>query len=160
GKTDQPGDDQDDLRLLVPAQPVMPPRTRQAIDKGVAYLKQRLRDRDPTYYYGQSDDPHVGATALAGLTLLECGVPPADESVQQAVSLVRARAGSLRFTYSLALCILFLDRFIDHKEYVKDARDGTLIQGMALQLIAAQQERGGWRYQSFPLSPAEEGELL
>src|SRR6266566_652044 len=74
----------------------------RAIERGVAALK-RMQGPDGTW-------PHreMGATALAGLTLLECKVPVDDPSVAKAAAAVRKASVSLTTTYSLALAILFL----------------------------------------------------
>src|SRR2546423_14475491 len=80
----------------------------KAVRKGVEYLKKQQR-ADGTW-------PHVdavGATALAGWTLLECGVPPTDPAVQKAAAAFRKEVPDLTTTYSLALGIFFLDRLRD-----------------------------------------------
>ena len=57
------------LRAEITAQQV-----REAIDRGVAYLKQQQRQTDPPWpdYFNQPG----GVTALCTLALLNCGVPP------------------------------------------------------------------------------------
>src|SRR5437879_605511 len=77
----------------------------------------------------------VGVVALAGLTLLECGESTGDKAVLKTVETVRHEASGLRFTYSLALCILFLDRWYDSKERTPEPRDRELIQRLATQMI-------------------------
>jgi hypothetical protein len=146
--------------LVAPPGAPQDPRTEQAIRRGVTYLRQRVLGSEELYYFGETSDPHVGALALAGLTLLECGVPPNDAAVARAADAVRSRARGLRFTYSVALSILFLDGLIHHKGYVADPRDRALIKSMALQLIAAQQTAGGWDYQCEGLRPQEEESLF
>lgn len=88
-------------------------------------------------------DPTVGYTALAGLTLLECGVPASDGGIQKAAAFVRREApnvGDHYTTYQWALAILFLDR-------LRERTDEDLIQYLALCLIAGQEApRGAWAY--------------
>jgi hypothetical protein len=105
----------------------------KAIERGVAYLKS-IQRADGTWPHAQ-----IGATALAGLTLLECQVPPKDPSVQKAVAVVRQGGITLTHTYSLALSILFLDR-------LGDPGDIPLIESMTVRLLAGQNRNGGWTY--------------
>src|SRR5262249_30365185 len=79
--------------------------------------------------------------------LLECDVPPSDPAVQKALAAVRTEAPKLTFTYSLCLCILFLDRLSAAKDRSFELRDGDLIRQIAWQVIAAQNGKGGWGYQ-------------
>src|SRR5438552_18149492 len=63
-----------------------PANIQRAIDRGVAYLKSIQSTQDGMWHYippgGISVEQNIGATALAGLTLLECDVPPSDPAVQ------------------------------------------------------------------------------
>jgi hypothetical protein len=136
-------------------------RVNTAVARGVAYLKRQLKETD-TFRYGihPGRGTHTGATALAGLTLLECGVPPGDPGVSKALAVVRAEAPRLTFTYGLALSVLFLDR-LDRaagREAAPGHRD--LIQGLALRLAAGQGERGGWGYSCPVLAAAEQEQFL
>src|SRR5262245_24399930 len=90
---------------------------KQAIARGVESLK-RLQQSDGSWPHQQA-----GATSLAGLTLLECDVPPDDPAIQKAVQFVRQRSISENYTYSLSLAILFLDR-------LGEEADVALIQSM------------------------------
>jgi hypothetical protein len=108
---------------------------KQMIERGVVYLK-KLQTESGAWPF-----PESGMTSLAGLTLLECGVPASDPSVQAAVKYVRQSAVGEEHTYSLALAILFLDR-------LGDQLDVALIEAMAVRLLAGQQADGGWRYKS------------
>jgi tRNA A-37 threonylcarbamoyl transferase component Bud32 len=116
--------------------------SRDAIDRGVAYLKS-LQKADGTWPFTE-----VGATALAGLTLLECGVPPDDPAVQKAAAAIRRAGVALTHTYSLALSILFFDR-------LGEPEDVPLIESMAVRLLAGQSTLGGWNYTCPSLSDAE-----
>jgi hypothetical protein len=113
---------------------VEPAVVQQAIDRGVAALR-KMQQPDGTW-------PHrwIGSTALAGLTLLECGVPANDPAVQRAAEAVRKECVTLTHTYSLALCIMFLDR-------LDDVRDVPLIQALGVRLLAGQNAVGGWSYE-------------
>jgi hypothetical protein len=108
---------------------------KQMIQRGVAYLKQ-LQTENGSWPHLQS-----GMTSLAGLTLLECGVPSSDASVQSAAASVRKAAVTEDQTYSLALAILFLDR-------LGDDVDIALIEAMAARLLTGQFADGGWTYRS------------
>src|SRR5262249_22118247 len=94
--------------------------------------------------------PHadLGATALAGLALLECGVPATDDGVRKAAGVVREASVPLTHTYSLALAILFLDR-------LGDPGDRPLIESIAVRPPAAQSNLGGWTYQCPSVSADE-----
>jgi hypothetical protein len=123
--------------LLLPALPARagePDGVQRAIDAGVAYLKS-IQQFDGTWPYDQ-----IGPTALAGLTLLECGVPADDPAVVKAAAVVREAALTATQTYSLALSILFLDR-------LGDPADVFLIESMTVRLLAGQNNYGGWTYQ-------------
>jgi len=114
-----------------------------AIEKGVIYLKQT---QTPDGKWGSGHA--VGHSAIGGLTLLECGSPGSDVFVQRAAHFVRANTATLDSTYELSLAVLFLDR-------LGEPRDRPLIQGMALRLLAGQNDSGGWSYSCPQLSPPE-----
>ena len=88
---------------------------------------------------GTWNHPQIGATALAGLTLLECQVPLEDPAVQKTASAVRGACVDLKQTYSLSLVILFLDR-------LGDPGDESFIQSMTTRLLAGQTASCGWSY--------------
>ncbi len=120
-----------------------PTKVNGAIDRGLQYLRTHSWDGSPT----------VGYTALAGLTLLECGAPADDPLLKRAAVLVRANARQLNHTYSLALSVLFLDR-------LGQPEDRTVIQALALRILAGQRPNGGWHYYCPVLPPAEMAALL
>jgi hypothetical protein len=126
-------------------------RIDAAIDKGVRYLKNMQQN---AVWAGAHD---IGFTALAGLTLLECKVPPDDPSILRAAGYIRHNVGNMnraKETYELSLAILFLDR-------LGNPKDDVLIQGMALRLMSGQNEAGGWTYRShYQLTPPEMQQLL
>src|SRR5579883_3120622 len=118
---------------------------QRAIDRGVAFLKKQQDKGKGTWTYFESTP---GATALAGLTLLECDVPPTDRAVQRAAEAVRPATVTLTHTYSLALAVLFLDR-------LGDPADVPLIQSMGVRLLGGQKASGGWTYDCPPNSREE-----
>jgi hypothetical protein len=99
----------------------------------------------------------VGNTSLVALTLLECKVPANDPAIQQAAAFVRARAGGDGYNdheiYQVALAVLFLNR-------LDDPRDKSLIQSLALRIVAHQGASGAWGYSCRSLSKEQEGILL
>jgi hypothetical protein len=90
----------------------------------------------------------IGATALAGLTLLECDVPANDKAVTRTADVVRQASVTLTHNYSLSLSILFLDR-------LGDPADIPLIESMTVRLLAGQTRNGSWSYESPAISDAE-----
>jgi hypothetical protein len=110
-------------------------KIKQAIDRGVDYLK-RLQKEHGDWHYTES-----GMTSLAALTLLECGVPSSDSSIQNAAAYIREAAVTEEKTYSLALAIMFLDR-------LGEEVDVALIEAMAARLLSGQRSDGGWAYKS------------
>lgn len=117
-------------------------RIDNAIDKGVKALRG-LQAEDGTWPYQE-----IGATALAGLTLLECGVQPDDKAVRTAADAIRKISPSLTHNYSISLAILFFDR-------LGDPADIPLIESLTVRLLASQTSSGGWSYRCPPLRDAE-----
>jgi hypothetical protein len=110
-----------------------------SIDKGVAALK-KMQGQDGTWpQHAQAPETRIGATALAGLTLLECGCKDDDDAVKKAAAACRKVALTTLDTYSLSLLIVFLDR-LDKPE------DTPLIEAMIINLLASQNDQGGWGY--------------
>src|SRR5690242_4036859 len=68
-----------------PAAEGRPANIQKAIERGVAFLRT-CQSEDGLWHHG-SVQTHLGATALAGLTLLECDVPANDPQVQKAAEL-------------------------------------------------------------------------
>jgi hypothetical protein len=114
----------------------------RAIDKGVDALRQ-LQQPGGTWPH-----QHIGATALAGLTLVECGAKEDDKAVQLAADAVRKASITLTHTYSIALSILFLDR-------LGEEDDVPLIESLMVRLLAGQDMTGGWTYDCPSISAAE-----
>jgi hypothetical protein len=128
----------------------------QAIQNGVLYL--RSVQNPQTGVWGTGTGPNgdkgwgVGYTALAGIALVECGVPTSDPGLQKAADGVRYYLNDLDSTYEVALAILFLDRMGEKKDRRK-------IQILAARLIAGQTPSGGWGYK-VPKITTEQHEAL
>jgi hypothetical protein len=144
------------LSLLAVSVAVLPLRAaeKEEIDKAVTagadYLKS-IQAKDGTWDYEHADGK-AGATALAGLALLECGVDPEDPAVLKAVQVVRRLSVELNQTYGLSLCILFLDR-------LGDPDDVPLIVSMSARLLAGQNSAGAWTYGCPKTGTAEQKRL-
>jgi hypothetical protein len=136
----------------------MQARINAAIKRGVAYLQQSVT-KEGTWIAGgvapqaKGNDTELGATALVGLTLLECDVPRTDKQVLQAAAAIREWTVTTRYTYSLSLAIMFLDR-------LGDPADVPLIESMTVRLMAGQSRSGGWSYSCPEISAAEMKRLL
>jgi hypothetical protein len=119
----------------------------KAVNQGVEALRQ-LQRVDGTWPHQQ-----IGATALAGLTLLECGAAADDKAVVAAANAVRrVTATGLTHTYSIALSILFLDR-------LGDPQDVPLIESLTVRLLAGQKSSNGWAYDCPPIAATESRRL-
>jgi hypothetical protein len=127
------------LAVLVAATPVTQAandkQIKEAIDRGVAYVKS-LQRQDGSWPFQES-----GMTSLAGLTLIECGVPTHDPSIQSAATFVRNAIVTEDRTYSVALAIMFLDR-------LGEAVDVSLVEALGARLLSGQFADGGWTYRS------------
>lgn len=122
------------------------PQIKTAIARGVAFLKD-LQRGDGIWQHHE-----IGATALAALTLLECEVPANDPAIRKAAAAVRQASIDLSHTYSLALCVMFLDR-------LGDADDFPLIESLTVRLMAGQNANGGWTYHCPTISMQESRRL-
>jgi hypothetical protein len=121
-------------------------QVNKAIDRGVAFLKTRLAASDE--YTGRT-----GGQALAGLTLLSCGVAPDDRIVRKVAERVHKDADGETRTYDLALAILFLDR-------LGDPKDRDLIRTLGMRLVAGQNAGGGWTYNCPLIESGERDDLI
>ena len=113
----------------------------QAIERGVEYLHQR------EVLSGVVTQP-VGATALVGLTLLECGAKTDDASVRSAAQTVRQAAVSMRDTYTLSLSISFSTVSATRPTNRSSSR-------WPWPLMGGQSGNGGWTYVCPDLPEAE-----
>jgi hypothetical protein len=132
---------------ITPARAVDQKAIDRAVDKGVAALR-KMQQADGTW-----QSPYIGATALAGLTLLECGAKEDDKEILSAADAVRRAGIDLTHTYSISLSLLFLDR-------LGDREDEPLIKSLMERLLAGQSaESGAWSYGCPPLGDAEKKDL-
>jgi hypothetical protein len=127
------------LLIAAPARAADPEAIEKAIDKGVKLVKATARDG----WWGD-----VGPTALNALALLECDVPEDDPILVKAAEHIRRHSVNETRTYSMSLCILFLDRF-------RDPGDVPLIESLAVRLMEGQDTSGGWPYNCPPNSADE-----
>ncbi len=116
-----------------PLSAATPREVDAAIHKGVQFLKQDVSRG------GRGGERELGETALAGLALLECGVPGDDPALKGVTARIREAAFAETRTYHLALYILYLDR-------LGDPADVPIIQMLAIRLLAGQDAQGGWTY--------------
>lgn len=114
-------------------------RVKEAIGRGLNYLRAQQRE-DGSWPFPSKGK---GATALAALTLLECGAPVEDAAVQKAAAIVRQAAVEETQTYAIATTILFLDR-------LHDPRDDLIIQWLSVRLMRGQQADECWGYDCLP----------
>jgi hypothetical protein len=125
-----------------PAGAATPKQIDTAIQRGMDYLRGRYKGGTE---FTQGDATHdsggVGAAALAGLALLEGGAAPNDPAVVNITGHVRKQSYGVNHTYQLGLCIMFLDR-------LGDPADVPIIQMLAVRLLAGQNSKGGWTYES------------
>lgn len=125
-------------------------RAEEAIARGLEYLR-REQARSGYWDYRLSHDHRLGMTALAGLALLENGVPAEDEALVRAGTVVRELSASSDQSYDLSLAILFLSRV---QGTTRGERDG-LIDRLASRLEAGHVE-GLWSYK-VPMNPRQSG---
>jgi hypothetical protein len=141
---------------------VLSPETQQKVNnatrRGLEFLRRGQFQDGPKGGSWQSQplgEAGVGLTALAGLTMLECNVPPGDRAVQNAARYVRDNVKNVipHQTYQISLALLFLCRLDDNK-------DRPLIRSLALRLVANQHSSGGWSYGCEALTEAQQDHLL
>ena len=96
--------------------------------------------------------PPIAYAAMGGLTLLECKTSAQDPAVEKSAAFVRKRLNFVSDTYTLAMCILFLDK-------LNNSKDKEAIGRLAMRLIAGQNSGGGWTYNCQPLDDKACAEL-
>jgi VWFA-related protein len=144
------------LLLLAPrlsrAQGAGPPdeEISAAITRGVDYLKSQ-QEPAGNWSFTFNHDHALGITALAGLALLENGVPADDPAIGRAAEAVRGLATRSELTYDLALSILFLARVQQNQP----GRNDALIRRLAGRLAGGQGGGGMWTY-TVPIGLDEE----
>jgi hypothetical protein len=124
------------LTRTVPARAaqVTPKQVQTTIDKGVAYLRK-------SGLLSKKARRGVGMNALAVLAMLHCGVPPTDPDVQRAAQICADPKNWMANTYHVG-CIASALAAVDAETY------RPTIKKCAKWLIGAQNDDGGWRYQS------------
>lgn len=121
----------------------------QAVERGVAFLKNLhkngINQANNTYEGGQ--------IILAGLAMIEGGVPISDPVIVNITKFVREQSFTMNKTYQTSLAIMYLDR-------VGDPKDIPLIQMMGVRLVVGQSPGGGWTYNAVPTVTGEAAEYL
>jgi hypothetical protein len=107
-----------------------------AIKKGADYLIDLHRPA-PNYNGGSNG---MGSACLAGLALVESGVPETNASLRNITQFVRERCLRETGTYQISLCIMFLDQ-------LGNPADRVFIQFLGHRLMSGQTPGGGWSYQ-------------
>jgi hypothetical protein len=144
-------------RALIVLRPDEEKKVTEATQRGVEYLKStQIKSGPDIGSWNSKNGDHVGYTALAGLTLMECKVPANDLTIHYAAKYVRESIKTKIIsneTYQVSLAILFLSRLGDKSDY-------PLIRSLALRLIASQHASGGWSYGSPALTDEQQARLL
>jgi len=118
---------------------ITPEQVREAIARGVAYLKGRQqRDGSWSEYPGQPG----GVTALCTLALLNAGVPADDPAVQRALRYLE-QFGKPEKTYAVALRTMVFCR-ANPKQYL--AQIDRNVRWLESIQIASGQRKGCWSY--------------
>ncbi len=104
----------------------------RAVERGIKSLLA-LQKTDGSW----PDSP--GMTSLAGVTLLECDIPPGDPAIQRAAEFVRKDVLTTNQVYTICTAIFFLDR-------LGEPVDIPLIEALTVRLLYGQMETGAWAY--------------
>ncbi len=120
-----------------PAAGATPQEIERSIKAGTDALKAKYRN-------GIGGTPgavdySVGSACLAGLAMLEGGVPANDPAVKTITDAIRSTSYHQTSTYHVSLCLMFLDRLGDPADVVR-------IQMLAMRLLTGQTSTGGWGY--------------
>ena len=130
----------------VQGQDIDPKAVKQAIDRGIEYLKREQQANGSWTVEGVGSGERCGTTALAVLAMRSCGLSPNDPSIQKAMQYLRAfPAGDAGRNYSLALQTMAFCM-------VDPERDRMLIRNNIALLERLQEKAGehsgGWGYNS------------
>ena len=125
--------------------------TQAEIDAAIKKGCDALRGR---YAQGGGSGAHgIGPACLAGLAMLEGGVPPSDPALKSLTDTIRSAAYSQVKTYQISLCLLYLNR-------LDEPADEPLIQMLGVRLLVGQSQMGGWNYDCVaPIQLEEEKKL-
>lgn len=122
---------------------------KAAVVKGIKYL-QAVHRPAPNYAGGSHD---MGTATLAGLALLESGVPVTDAAIGNITQYIRKNALRQTGTYEVSLTIMYLDR-LGHPA------DRPIIQFLGFRLLGGQAGNGGWSYDcGYALNADDEAKL-
>jgi hypothetical protein len=134
-------------------------KVKEAVTRGVAFLKKRLLDGNVSVSDGRfGKQALVGANALAGVAMLEGGAGADDAGVQKALALVRAEGPNITVIYALGSILFFLNRLNDDGALTDP--DKELLRTLALRMVAGQLTDGRWSYVNPPISGEAETYLL
>jgi hypothetical protein len=112
-----------------------------AVTKGVNRLRA-LQGAGGVWAYQHSDmDKDVGASALAGLAMIECEVPLNDSAITSAALFISRAEPRVTETYGVAAAIMFLDRAGGAAK-----THSAAIQRYANKLLRSQTRNGDWGY--------------
>ena len=140
--------------ILEKPKPPPPPDPRikivqPAVDMGVAFLKAKVPE---------IASQRAAFAGLAGLTLLECGVPKDDPAILKMAETIRAAAPRMNTIYDLSASLFFLNRWDEAQPL--DDKDRKLARTFALRIIAGQGRNGIWGYGGVIMAPEQEAKLL
>jgi hypothetical protein len=130
--------------VAVPASAATPKEVEDAIKRGTNALRAHYKEAAKPAA-GPDQTSMIGVSCMAGLAMLEGGVPPADPALKIIANKVRDASYGQTQTYGAALCLLFLDR-------LGEPEDEPLIQILAVRLLAGQRSTGGWSYATIDAS--------
>lgn len=126
----------------------------RAIKGGADFLRGKYARGGNQVPLGTDGGSHgIGPACLAGLAMLEAGVPVDDPAVKAVTAQIRTAAYTQNGTYQVALCLMYLDRF-------GDKNDVPLIQALAARLLVGQTQTGGWGYQCCGTVPGDDAKRL
>jgi hypothetical protein len=137
-----PQDDKEELRAQI----------MNSVERGKDFLINRQRgDGSWTHVSSGYEGHNIGATALCGIALMECMVPPNDDRLKRTTAIIRKAAKDPNFNYNYAvnLCILYLHRVNQTEKggWVVDHPDAHLVRDLALRVAHGQDPQGGgWSY--------------
>lgn len=120
------------------AAPVDAEQVRQAIERGVQYLR---RNQGPDGRWNDIDAQPGGVTALCALALLSCGVEPGDPQITKALNYLRTLPPKRTYATALqtmVLCLTFPER---HGPLIR-----RNLQWFEDQQVTTGEGKGAWSY--------------
>jgi len=126
----------------VQGQDIDPEAVKQAINRGITYL--RGQQKDDGSWTAEGTNEQCGSTALAVLAMRSCGVPPNDPSIEKAIQYLRAFPGAQAGrNYSLALQTMAFCAVDPDGDL---ARIRTNVALLEKNQSTMNEHSGGWRY--------------